>query len=205
MHALPRATGPPEALILKKQTTAASTAKHQAAAVLHHSDQPQGRPSCASTYFFDFAHHFGKPGGGSTILSGPRSRDPNGLGAAHRLTARSSAPPSRSGPSRYDGGGVRYLRFAPAGSKAWRRTQGASARSITKKLEDISARIARATSMAVCSPRSRLGANRTRIPYQGVPVGTIKRFIAGKGNADKDAVIAAVQEPGLQPRRRQRS
>ena len=42
------------------------------------------------------------------------------------------------------------------------------------------------------------------IPYQGVPVGTIKRFIAGKGNADKAAVIAAVRERGLQPRRRQR-
>lgn len=32
------------------------------------------------------------------------------------------------------------------------------------------------------------------VPYQGVPVGTIKRFIAGKGNADKRAVIAAVME-----------
>ena len=38
------------------------------------------------------------------------------------------------------------------------------------------------------------------IPYQGVPVGTIKRFIAGKGNADKDAVIAAVQSRGQRAR-----
>ena len=42
------------------------------------------------------------------------------------------------------------------------------------------------------------------IPYQGVPVGTIKRFIAGKGNADKQAVIAAVRARGF-TRRRQRS
>jgi Holliday junction resolvasome RuvABC endonuclease subunit len=38
------------------------------------------------------------------------------------------------------------------------------------------------------------------IQYQGVPVGTIKRFIAGKGNADKQAVIAAVCERGFSPR-----
>lgn len=37
------------------------------------------------------------------------------------------------------------------------------------------------------------------IAYQGVPVGTIKRFITGKGNADKDAVIAAVRARGYQP------
>ena len=37
------------------------------------------------------------------------------------------------------------------------------------------------------------------IAYQGVPVGTIKRFIAGKGNADKDAVIAAIRARGFNP------
>ncbi len=37
------------------------------------------------------------------------------------------------------------------------------------------------------------------IAYQGVPVGTIKRFIAGKGNADKQAVIAAVRARGFNP------
>jgi Holliday junction resolvasome RuvABC endonuclease subunit len=35
------------------------------------------------------------------------------------------------------------------------------------------------------------------IAYEGVPVGTIKRFIAGKGNADKEAVIAAVRARGF--------
>ncbi|MGA8992511.1 MAG: hypothetical protein WB500_19375 [Rhodoplanes sp.] len=37
------------------------------------------------------------------------------------------------------------------------------------------------------------------IDYQGVPVGTIKRFIAGKGNADKAAVIAAIRARGFDP------
>jgi len=35
--------------------------------------------------------------------------------------------------------------------------------------------------------------------YQCVPVGTIKRFIAGKGNADKAAVIEAVRARGYHP------
>ncbi|MCW5700543.1 MAG: hypothetical protein KIT00_11950, partial [Rhodospirillales bacterium] len=37
------------------------------------------------------------------------------------------------------------------------------------------------------------------IPYEGVPVGTIKRHVTGKGNADKQAVIAAVKALGFDP------
>ena len=35
-----------------------------------------------------------------------------------------------------------------------------------------------------------------QIPYQGVPVGTIKRHATGKGNASKDEVIASVRTLG---------
>ncbi len=38
------------------------------------------------------------------------------------------------------------------------------------------------------------------IPYQGVNVKTIKRFIAGKGNASKSEVIEAVKEKGFLPK-----
>jgi Holliday junction resolvasome RuvABC endonuclease subunit len=38
-----------------------------------------------------------------------------------------------------------------------------------------------------------------KIPYRGVPVGTIKRHVTGRGNADKDAVIAAVRALGFDP------
>mgnify|MGYP002033505718 CR=1 FL=1 len=37
------------------------------------------------------------------------------------------------------------------------------------------------------------------IPYQAVPVGTIKRHVTGKGNANKEAVIAAVRKLGFDP------
>jgi Holliday junction resolvasome RuvABC endonuclease subunit len=38
-----------------------------------------------------------------------------------------------------------------------------------------------------------------QIPYQGVPVGTIKRHATGKGNASKDEMIAAVRARGFDP------
>ena len=38
-----------------------------------------------------------------------------------------------------------------------------------------------------------------KIPYRGVPVGTIKRHATGRGNADKEAVIAAVRALGFDP------
>ncbi|HJD59781.1 MAG TPA: hypothetical protein LFW20_03840 [Rickettsia endosymbiont of Omalisus fontisbellaquei] len=38
-----------------------------------------------------------------------------------------------------------------------------------------------------------------KIPYLGVPVGTIKKHITGKGNATKYAVIDAVKEKGFAP------
>ncbi|MGL9779368.1 MAG: Holliday junction resolvase, partial [Wolbachia sp.] len=38
-----------------------------------------------------------------------------------------------------------------------------------------------------------------KIPYKGVPVKTIKRFITGKGNASKSEVIEAIREKGFSP------
>ena len=37
------------------------------------------------------------------------------------------------------------------------------------------------------------------VAYEGVPVGTIKRFATGRGNADKAAMIAAVRARGFAP------
>ena len=42
-------------------------------------------------------------------------------------------------------------------------------------------------------------AEANKIPYRGVPVATIKRHVTGKGNADKEAVIAAVRALGFDP------
>jgi Holliday junction resolvasome RuvABC endonuclease subunit len=37
------------------------------------------------------------------------------------------------------------------------------------------------------------------VPYAGVPVGTIKRHATGKGNANKDAMMAAARARGFSP------
>ena len=100
-------------------------------------------------------------------------------------------------PSRYDGGGMRYLRF-----RNWlnqllqggdviqavyfeevRRHVGTDAAHVFGGLL--------ATLTAWCEEHG--------IAYQGVPVGTIKRFATGKGNADKAAMIAALRERGFSP------
>lgn len=100
-------------------------------------------------------------------------------------------------PSRYDGGGIRYLRF-----RGWLdRVAEDAARIGVVHYEEVRRHLSTdaahvhggllATLTAWCEQRS--------VAYQGVPVGTIKRFIAGKGNADKAAVIAAVRARGYAP------
>jgi Holliday junction resolvasome RuvABC endonuclease subunit len=37
------------------------------------------------------------------------------------------------------------------------------------------------------------------IPYQGIPVGTIKKSATGRGNANKEAMLEAVRALGFQP------
>lgn len=99
-------------------------------------------------------------------------------------------------PHRFEGGGMRFLRF-----KRWlteikatnehgidavyfeevRRHLGVDAAHVYGGLM--------ATLTSWCEHH--------QIPYEGVPVGTIKRHISGKGNASKDEVIKAVGELGF--------
>lgn len=100
-------------------------------------------------------------------------------------------------PGRYDGGGMRYLRFTNwlteidrlSGPVAaiWfeevRRHAGTDASHIYGGL------------MATLTAWAELRG----VPYEGVPVGTIKRHAAGKGNADKAAMVAAIRARGFSP------
>lgn len=97
-------------------------------------------------------------------------------------------------PQRFEGGGMRYLRFkrwltemkAVAGDihavyfEEVRRHAGVDAAHVYGGLL--------ATLSAWCEHHN--------IPYQGVPVGTIKKHATGKGNAGKDDVVAAMQARG---------
>ena len=100
-------------------------------------------------------------------------------------------------PGRYDGGGMRYLRFQNwlteldqlAGPIAtiWfeevRRHAGTDAAHVYGGLM--------ATLTAWAEMRG--------VPYQGVPVGTIKKHATGKGNASKAMMIKAAQVRGYRP------
>jgi hypothetical protein len=37
------------------------------------------------------------------------------------------------------------------------------------------------------------------VPYEGIPVGTIKKHATGRGNADKQAMITAARAKGFSP------
>jgi Holliday junction resolvasome RuvABC endonuclease subunit len=100
-------------------------------------------------------------------------------------------------PSRYDGGGMRYLRF-----RGWLDRVAADAGGITAVyFEEVRRHVGTDAAhlfggfLATLSTWCELQG----IAYQGVPVGTIKRFIAGKGNADREAVIAAIRARGFNP------
>lgn len=99
-------------------------------------------------------------------------------------------------PGRYDGGGMRFVRFRkwldelqeayPITQVAFeevRRHVGTDAAHVYGGLM--------ATLTAWCEDN--------KIPYEGVPVGTIKRDFTGKGNAPKEAMIAEAVRRGFAP------
>ncbi|GAB4119024.1 MAG: hypothetical protein Kow00104_01160 [Rhodothalassiaceae bacterium] len=100
-------------------------------------------------------------------------------------------------PKRFEGGGMRYLRFVD-----WLVELAMLSRGIQRVVFEEVRRHAGTDAAHIYG--GFLGAlssfcEQHEIAYQGVPVGTVKRFIAGKGNADKAAVIAAVRARGFAP------
>ena len=100
-------------------------------------------------------------------------------------------------PQRYEGGGMRYLRFT-----RWLNEVLVSVGSIDALyFEEVRRHVGTdaahvyggvlAHLMAWCEAHG--------IPYQGVPVGTIKKHATGKGNADKAAMITAMRAKGYVP------
>lgn len=137
-----------------------------------------------------------------TTLNAPRSILALDLGTTTGYAIRGGDAAIVSGtvsfrPSRYDGGGMRYLRF-----RAWLDALAADAgeigavhfEEVRRHLSTDSAHVhggLLATLTAWCEQRA--------IAYQGVPVGTIKRHVTGKGNADKATVVAAIRARGFAP------
>ena len=100
-------------------------------------------------------------------------------------------------PSRFEGGGMRYLRF-----RSWLHEVSKHARGIDRVVfEEVRAHAGTDAAHLYGGFLAHLTAwcEERELPYQGVPVGTIKRFATGKGNAGKDAVIAAMRARGFRP------
>lgn len=100
-------------------------------------------------------------------------------------------------PGRFEGGGMGWLRF-----RRWLDGMAAGAGPLGSIIFEEVRRHAGTTAAHVYGgflAHLTAWCEATRVPYQGVPVATIKRFATGKGNADKQAVIAAMQARGFSP------
>jgi Holliday junction resolvasome RuvABC endonuclease subunit len=100
-------------------------------------------------------------------------------------------------PGRYEGGGMRYLRFRHWLSEMHSLSPG----ELSIYFEEVRHHSAvdaahvygglLATLTAWCEEQ--------KVPYLGIPVGTIKKAATGKGNASKQQVIEAVRQMGYKP------
>ena len=100
-------------------------------------------------------------------------------------------------PSRYDGGGMRFVRF-----RNWLNQLHADSGTISAVyFEEVRRHAGTDAAHVFGGLLAILSAwcEEHGIPYQGVPVGSWKRQICGKGNASKDDVIAAIRARDFKP------
>ena len=100
-------------------------------------------------------------------------------------------------PSRYDGGGMRYLRF-----RSWLEELAEDAGGLAAIwYEEVRRHLGTDASHVYAGFLATLTAwaEQRHIAYAGVPVGTINSFATGRGNAGKQEVVAAMQARGYRP------
>ena len=100
-------------------------------------------------------------------------------------------------PQRFEGGGMRFLRF-----KRWLTELKAHADGIDSlHFEEVRRHVSTDAAHAYGGFLATLTSwcEHHQIPYQGVPVGTIKKHATGKGNASKDEMITAMRRLGHVP------
>ena len=100
-------------------------------------------------------------------------------------------------PQRFEGGGMRFLRF-----KRWLTELKAHAEGIDALVfEEVRRHVSTDAAHAYGGFLATLTAwcEHHGVPYQGVPVGTIKKHVTGKGNASKDEMMAAMRARGYLP------
>ncbi len=114
--------------------------------------------------------------------------------ALHQLDSTITSGTEHFKPQRFEGGGMRFLRF-----KRWLAELLTTSGHInTVYFEEVRRHAGVDAAHAYGGFMGHLTAwcEHHNIPYQGVPVGTIKKHATGKGNAGKDEMIASVQLRG---------
>lgn len=100
-------------------------------------------------------------------------------------------------PGRYEGGGMRFVKFRKYLNDfqdAYKKLDAVYFEEVRRHMSTDAAHVyggLLATITEWCEAN--------KVPYEGVPVGTIKLFATGKGNAKKDQMIAAVRSWGYEP------
>lgn len=96
-------------------------------------------------------------------------------------------------PGRFEGGGMRFLKFT-----AWLDSMAAITTPDVVYFEEVRRHAGVDAAHAYGGFLGTLTAwcEHRKIPYQGVPVGTIKKHATGKGNAGKPEMIAAAAARG---------
>jgi hypothetical protein len=135
------------------------------------------------------------------VLTNPRTLVALDLGTVTGWALKRVARPIVSGTmtfraGRFEGGGMPFLRF-----RRWLAEVESADGPIAVYFEEVRAHAGTTAAhvhggflaelTAWCEERGH--------PYEGVPVGVIKRFATGKGNADKQAVIDAIRSRGFAP------
>lgn len=95
---------------------------------------------------------------------------------------------------RFEGGGMRYLRF-----KSWLSSMNEEAGSLSLvTFEEVRRHAGTTAAHLYGGFLAHLTAwcEQEKIPYKGIPVATIKQHATGKGNADKGAMIFAMIKKG---------
>lgn len=101
-------------------------------------------------------------------------------------------------PRRFEGGGMRFLRFR---NHICELVSSANTPATAIYYEEVRRHLGVDAAHVYGGLQSVLTtwAEENRVPYMGVPVGTIKKFWTGKGNADKAAMIRVAGERGFAP------
>lgn len=99
---------------------------------------------------------------------------------------------------RFEGGGMRYLKFSNWLSDLYINTPNGIEHVV---FEEVRRHMGVDAAHAYGGFLAHLTAwcEKHEIPYQGVPVGTNKKFATGKGNADKAQMILAARKRGFDP------